>query len=58
MKPTSSFRLSKTTKRRLARFPDPHVRGRMKRGMIDAELSASMASKRTRSDDSSQNSGI
>jgi hypothetical protein len=40
MKPTSTFKLSGSTKRLLATFPDAHARGHYKRMMIDAQLAA------------------
>ena len=47
MKPTSSFKLSKTTKRSLAlgHFKSEEQRNSWKRAMIDAELSAEHAKK-------------
>ena len=40
LKPTSTYKMSKTTKRSLALSPfqDPHAKGQWKRAMIDAEL--------------------
>ena len=47
MKPTSSFRMSKQTKRFLALLPfkDQHERGAFKRSAIDAQLTAEAAAK-------------
>lgn len=44
MTPTSSFRLSKSTKRALAagRFQDQHQRNQFKRSMIQAELAGAV----------------
>ncbi len=38
MKPTSSFKMSKANKFRLARILDPHKRGEVKRSLIQAQL--------------------
>ena len=38
MKPTSSFKMWKQTKRTAANFVDPHKRGEYKRSMIQAQL--------------------
>jgi hypothetical protein len=40
LKPTSSYRMSKQTKRSLALVIDPHQRGEQRRLMIQAELAA------------------
>lgn len=40
MKPTSTFKISKQTKRFMATFVDAHARGHFKRMMIDAQLAA------------------
>lgn len=40
MKPTASFKLSKSTKRSLATIIDPIQRSAFKRAMIDAELTS------------------
>lgn len=40
MKPNSTFKLSKQTKRFMATFVDAHARGHFKRMMIDAQLAA------------------
>ena len=40
LKPTSSYRMTKQTKRSLALIIDPHKRGEQKRMMIQAELAA------------------
>jgi hypothetical protein len=42
MTPTSTYKMSKATKRGLALILDPHKRGAWKRAMIDAELSAAV----------------
>ena len=46
IKPTASFRLSKQDKRFLATIIDPHKRGEIKRGMIQAQLASEQAPKR------------
>jgi hypothetical protein len=38
IKPTSSFKMSKANKFRLASILDPHRRGEVKRGLIQAQL--------------------
>jgi hypothetical protein len=43
--PGKTFNLSKSSKRMLAQFVDPHQRGAWKRMMIDAELSAAIVIK-------------
>lgn len=43
MKPTSSFKLSKTSKRFLSTIVDPHRRGEAKRMAIQGELAAAAA---------------
>lgn len=47
MKPTSSFKMSKQTKRFLALLPfkDAHERGAFKRSSIQAQLAAEASSK-------------
>lgn len=47
MKPTSSFKMSKQTKRFLALLPfkDQHERGAFKRSAIQAQLAAEAASR-------------
>ena len=47
MKPTSSFRMSKQTKRFMALLPfkDEHERGAFKRSSIQAQLAAESAAK-------------
>ncbi len=46
MKRTSTFKLSKTTKRRMATIPNDAARHLYKNMMIDAQLAAEEASKR------------
>lgn len=48
LKPTSSYKMSKSTKRSLAtsKMIDPHYRGQQKRTMIQAELYAAIQPKR------------
>ena len=43
MKTTSTFKLSKSTKRYLATFVDPHKRGEFKRFAIQCELAEQRA---------------
>jgi len=43
MKPTSTFKLSKQSKRLMATIVDRHARGAFKRGAIQAELAAEAA---------------
>lgn len=43
MKPTSSFKISKQTKRYMATIVDPHQRGEFKRQSIQAQLAAEQA---------------
>ena len=47
LKPTASYKMSKSTKTALAtfKFKDAHERGAWKRAMIDAELSAEIKPK-------------
>jgi hypothetical protein len=46
LKPTANYKMSKSGKRALAQYIDPHERGSAKRAIIDAELSAAQAPKR------------
>jgi hypothetical protein len=48
LRPTASYRMSKTTKASLAlgKFKDEHQKGAWKRSMIQAELSAAIQPKR------------
>jgi len=52
LKPGKTFNLSKSSKRILAQFVDPHARGQWKRMMIDAELSAAIVVKTPKGDGS------
>jgi hypothetical protein len=47
LKPTSTYKMSKTLKTSLAlsRFQDVHLKGQWKRAMIDAELSSKIVVK-------------
>ena len=45
IKPTSSYKMSKQVKTLLSRYTDPHFRGEMKRGWIQAELEAAIRPK-------------
>lgn len=40
LKPTAAFRMKKYLKYTFAGIPDPHLRGAIKRSMIDAQLSS------------------
>jgi hypothetical protein len=51
MKLTASFKLSKTTKRRLATILDPHQRGVIRRSMAQAEYIANQKIKTSRGKD-------
>ena len=55
--PGKTFKLSKTTKRMLANFVDPHKRGDWKRMMIQAEMAAAIVPKTTRSDNGGPKNG-
>ena len=54
MKPTASFKLSKSVKRVLATMPNSVQRGEVKRLFIDAELSKAFAPKNTRVKDKTE----
>lgn len=45
IKPTNSYKMSKQVKTMLNRYRDPHLRGEMKRGWIQAELEAAIKPK-------------
>ncbi len=45
IKPTSSYKMSKQVKTILNRYSNPHLRGEMKRGWIQAELEAAIRPK-------------
>lgn len=45
IKPTSTYKMSKQVKTMLNRYRDPHLRGEMKRGWIQAELEAAIKPK-------------
>ena len=51
MKLPSTFKLSKTTKRRLATIIDPHQRGVLRRSMAQAEHIANQKAKITKGKD-------
>jgi len=53
MKPTSTYKMTKTTKRYLATIVDPHRRGEIKRMAIQGEL-AIIAAKFAKVDKSSK----
>jgi hypothetical protein len=46
LKPSSNYKMSKSTKTMLANILDPHKRGEHKRSMIQAELAAAVQPKR------------
>jgi len=50
LKPSKTFVLSKSTKRMLANFVNPHERGAWKRAMIDAELASKVVIKPEKKD--------
>lgn len=45
IKPTSSYKMPKPLKMWLGRYKDPHVRGEMKRGWIQADLESKIKPK-------------
>lgn len=45
IKPTASYRMSKTAKRMLATIVDPQIRGALKQSVIQAELAAAIRPK-------------
>lgn len=45
IKPTAAFRMSGTTKRMLSTILDPHLRGVLRRSMVQAELAAQIKPK-------------
>ena len=45
IRPTSTYKMSKQVKTLLSRYTDPHLRGEMKRGWIQAELEAAIKPK-------------
>lgn len=51
MKLPSTFRLSKATKRRLATILDPHLRGKIRRSLCEAEYVANMKTKTSKGKD-------
>lgn len=48
MKPTASYKMSSQTKTFLANIDDPHIRGAVKKSMIDAELTAQFQPRRSK----------
>ena len=46
LKPTSTYRMSTASKYQLAKISDPHLRGAIKRSIIDADLTAAIQPKR------------
>ena len=54
MKTNSHFKLSKATKRILARILDPHLYGQVKRGFIKAQAASEIKIKPNREDKKSQ----
>ncbi len=46
LKPSSNYKMSKSTKTMLTNILDPHKRGEHKRSMIQAELAAAVQPKR------------
>jgi hypothetical protein len=49
-KPTSTFKLAKTTKTMMSRIADDHARGHFKRMMIDAQLEAQKRPSKSKED--------
>jgi hypothetical protein len=45
IKPTSTYKMPKSIKMLLTRYKDPHVRGEMKRMMIQADLESKIVPK-------------
>lgn len=60
MKPTSTFKLSKSVKRVIAAYADPQMQNTIKRMGIQAELAAAVQPRRERqkTQDSGQNDSI
>lgn len=54
MKPTSSFKMSKANKFRLANVQDAHKRGELKRSLIEAQLISEIKVKATKEDRKNQ----
>ena len=50
LKPGKTYNMSKSSKRVLAQFVDPHARGQWKKMLIDAELSAAIVIKTPKDD--------
>lgn len=46
LKPTATYRMSTENKIRLSKIHDPHLRGAIKRGIIDADLTAAIQVKK------------
>lgn len=42
LKPTANYRMAKSIKRIIDREVDPHIRGELKRSMINAQLQAAI----------------
>jgi hypothetical protein len=49
LKPTATYRMSTENKIRLSKIHDPHLRGAMKRSIIDADLTAAIQVKKDKS---------
>jgi hypothetical protein len=45
LKPTSSYKMSAAHKNTLLKYKDPHIRGLIKRSLIQADLEASIKPK-------------
>lgn len=54
MKPTSTFKMSKANKFRLASIRDQHLRGEIKRSLIEAQLIGEIKIKHTKEDQKNQ----
>ena len=49
LKPTATYRMSTENKVRLSKIHDPHLRGAIKRSIIDADLTAAIQVKKEKS---------
>jgi hypothetical protein len=49
LKPTATYRMSTENKIRLSKIHDPHLRGAIKRSIIDADLTAAIQVKKDKS---------
>lgn len=56
LKPTATYRMSSANKIRLSKIHDPHIRGAIKRSIIDSDLSAAIQVKKEKPPRNSRNS--